>query len=238
MLDAGLTYSDVDHGVACFLGEERVSRSVFTMFGTEGAPVSEVDNPSGLCKAVQSIRGGQATCVLVIGLRPRQVQQCRIQGDSGTRTHIGKIPDIACLSQGLVNANSSLLDVIASGFADMWSKQLWHCRSNDNNISQAGSAGCKGYTDRGTASLRFWRKSSFGRLEICETAKSIRITGTFRRNVRSGCTLRSSLATSRMGVQPAGDASSEHSAVHFKFSRRSERGNLGAFRWPRSIAMG
>ncbi|SMY24532.1 unnamed protein product [Zymoseptoria tritici ST99CH_1A5] len=38
------------------------------MFGTEGAPVSEVDNPSGLCTAVQSIRGGQANCVLVIGL--------------------------------------------------------------------------------------------------------------------------------------------------------------------------
>jgi 3-oxoacyl-[acyl-carrier-protein] synthase III len=69
LLDAGITYSDVDHGVACFLDEQtRISRSVFSTYGTEGAPVSEVDNHSGLFAAVQSVRGGQSNCVLIIAI--------------------------------------------------------------------------------------------------------------------------------------------------------------------------
>jgi 3-oxoacyl-[acyl-carrier-protein] synthase III len=69
LLDAGVTYSDVDHGLACFLDERaRIPRSVFTTYGTEGAPVSEIDNHSGLLTAVQSVRGGHANCVLVIAI--------------------------------------------------------------------------------------------------------------------------------------------------------------------------
>lgn len=71
LLDAGITYSNVDHSIACFDDTHerlRISRTTLESFGLEGSAVSEVDNHSGLFTAVQSIRSGQAECALVVGV--------------------------------------------------------------------------------------------------------------------------------------------------------------------------
>lgn len=69
LLDAGVTYSDVDHSVAGFLNERmRIPRSCFGAFGMEGAPICEVDNNSALFTAVQCVRSRQTNCALVIGI--------------------------------------------------------------------------------------------------------------------------------------------------------------------------
>lgn len=69
MLDAGVTYSSVDQGIACFLNEgARIQRRCLQVFGMEGAPTCEVENSIGLFTAVQYIRSGQSNCILVIGL--------------------------------------------------------------------------------------------------------------------------------------------------------------------------
>lgn len=68
LLDAGVTYSDIDQSVACSSDEKlRVPRSVFDTFGLNGAPVCEVDNQSALFTAVQCIRSGQRNCALILG---------------------------------------------------------------------------------------------------------------------------------------------------------------------------
>ena len=69
LLDAGVTYSDVDQSIACFLDNDvRIPRQCFSIFGMQGAPVTEVDNHSGFSSAVQNIRSGQSNCVLVVGV--------------------------------------------------------------------------------------------------------------------------------------------------------------------------
>ncbi|KAK3115786.1 hypothetical protein LTR53_004517 [Teratosphaeriaceae sp. CCFEE 6253] len=69
LLDAGITYSEVDLSVAGSLNDRsRVSRSCFSTFGSEGAPILEVDNHSALFLATQCIRSRQHSCALVIGL--------------------------------------------------------------------------------------------------------------------------------------------------------------------------
>ncbi|KAK3111055.1 hypothetical protein LTR53_014071 [Teratosphaeriaceae sp. CCFEE 6253] len=69
LLDAGITYSEVDLSVAGSLNDHsRVSRSCFSTFGSEGAPILEVDNHSALFLATQCIRSRQHSCALVIGL--------------------------------------------------------------------------------------------------------------------------------------------------------------------------
>lgn len=69
LLDAGITYSDVDQSIACFLDDrDRIPRQTLEPFGREGAPVCEADNAAGIFMAVQSIRSGLCNCVLVLGL--------------------------------------------------------------------------------------------------------------------------------------------------------------------------
>lgn len=68
LLDAGVTYSDLEQSIACFQDELRIPRQCFDAFGMEGAPCHEMSNSSGLFTAVQCIRSRQSNCVLVIGL--------------------------------------------------------------------------------------------------------------------------------------------------------------------------
>lgn len=69
LLDAGITYSNVDQSISCFLDDrDRIPRNSLEPFGREGAPVCQVDNSAGILTAAQSIRSGQCNCLLVIGL--------------------------------------------------------------------------------------------------------------------------------------------------------------------------
>ena len=68
LLDAGVTYSDLEQSIACFQDELRIPRQCFDAFGMEGAPCHEMSNSSGLFTAVQCVRSRQSDCVLVIGL--------------------------------------------------------------------------------------------------------------------------------------------------------------------------
>ncbi|KAF2215748.1 hypothetical protein CERZMDRAFT_116541 [Cercospora zeae-maydis SCOH1-5] len=68
MLDAGVTYTDVDQSIVAFEDELRIPRRTLDTFGMEGAPVCEINNGSALFTAAQSVRSGQSNCTLVLGL--------------------------------------------------------------------------------------------------------------------------------------------------------------------------
>lgn len=63
LLDAGLTYSDIDLSVTC----PQIPRSCLRAFGRQGGSTIEVDNDSALVAAVQYIRSGTSQCALVLG---------------------------------------------------------------------------------------------------------------------------------------------------------------------------
>jgi acetyl-CoA acetyltransferase len=69
LLDAGVTYGDVDSSIACFLGNEglKVPKSSLDTFGKTGAPVSEVECYAGLHTASQFLKSGHSNCVLMVG---------------------------------------------------------------------------------------------------------------------------------------------------------------------------
>ncbi|PPJ58150.1 hypothetical protein CBER1_02613 [Cercospora berteroae] len=68
MLDAGVTYTDVNQSIVSFEDELRIPPRSLDTFGLEGAPVSEVNNGSALFAATQSVRSGQFDCTLILGL--------------------------------------------------------------------------------------------------------------------------------------------------------------------------
>lgn len=81
LLDAGVTYRDVDQSVAAFLDEQlRIPRSCFNTFGIEGAPICAVDSHSALFTAVQFIRSRQTNCALVIGIDTVRTTECAPTG--------------------------------------------------------------------------------------------------------------------------------------------------------------
>lgn len=69
LLDAGVTYGDIDSTIACFLRDEdlKVQKSCLDTFGKTGAPVSEVDCYAGLHTASQFLKSGHSNCVLMVG---------------------------------------------------------------------------------------------------------------------------------------------------------------------------
>lgn len=72
MLDAQITYDDVDQGVACYCnGDSTCGQRVFYQFGMTQIPIYNVNNcatgSTGLHMARQVISYGAADCVLVIG---------------------------------------------------------------------------------------------------------------------------------------------------------------------------
>lgn len=84
LLDAGVSYSDVKHGIACFLGDDlKVSKRVFQSFGKTGAPITKVEGYSGMFIARQFIKSGTSDCILVVGFdqvsRLEQFDAARMQ---------------------------------------------------------------------------------------------------------------------------------------------------------------
>jgi sterol carrier protein 2 len=73
MLDAQVTYDDVDHGVACYCyGDSTSGQRVFYQFGMTGIPIYNVNNncatgSTGLHMARTIVAHGAADCVLVVG---------------------------------------------------------------------------------------------------------------------------------------------------------------------------
>jgi sterol carrier protein 2 len=73
LLDAGITYDDVDQGVGCYVfGDSAGAQRVFYTLGMTGIPIYNVHNycsagSTGLYMANQFIQAGAADCVLVVG---------------------------------------------------------------------------------------------------------------------------------------------------------------------------
>ena len=73
MLDAQITYDDVDQGVACYCyGDSTCGQRVFYQFGLTQIPIYNVNNncstgSTGLAMARQMVSHGAADCVLVVG---------------------------------------------------------------------------------------------------------------------------------------------------------------------------
>jgi sterol carrier protein 2 len=73
MLDAGITYDDVEHGVACYCyGDTCSGQRIFYQFGMNSIPIYNTSNAcatgsTGLHMARTLVRTGGADCVLVIG---------------------------------------------------------------------------------------------------------------------------------------------------------------------------
>ena len=73
MLDAQISYDDVDQGVACYCyGDSTCGQRVFYQFGMTKIPIYNVNNncstgSTGLNMARQAIAYGAADCVLVVG---------------------------------------------------------------------------------------------------------------------------------------------------------------------------
>ncbi|CAL5873982.1 uncharacterized protein PFLUO_LOCUS8267 [Penicillium psychrofluorescens] len=73
MLDAQITYDDVDQGVACYVyGDSTCGQRVFYQFGLTNIPIYNVNNncstgSTGLAMARTMVTHGAADCVLVVG---------------------------------------------------------------------------------------------------------------------------------------------------------------------------
>ena len=73
MLDAHITYDDVDQGVACYCyGDSTCGQRVFYQFGMTQIPIYNVNNncataSTGLVMARNMVNHGMADCVLVVG---------------------------------------------------------------------------------------------------------------------------------------------------------------------------
>jgi acetyl-CoA acetyltransferase len=77
LLDAGITYNDVNQSIACFLDRNlNVERKSFDTYGRTGTPVYKVDNYSGLHVAAQLVRSGSVDVCMVVGFD--QVRSCPI----------------------------------------------------------------------------------------------------------------------------------------------------------------
>jgi len=73
LLDAHITYDDIDQGVACYCyGDSTCGQRVFYQFGLTGIPIYNVNNncstgSTGLNLARSMVQGGMADAVMVVG---------------------------------------------------------------------------------------------------------------------------------------------------------------------------
>lgn len=73
MLDAGISYDDVEQGIACYCyGDSTCGQRVFYQFGMTQLPIINVNNncstgSTGLSMARNTIAYGGADCILVVG---------------------------------------------------------------------------------------------------------------------------------------------------------------------------
>ena len=74
LLDAHITYDDVDTGIACYCyGDTTSGQRTFYQFGMTNIPIYNTNNAcatgsTGLQMARMMVKGGMADCVMVIGM--------------------------------------------------------------------------------------------------------------------------------------------------------------------------
>ncbi|KAL2223455.1 putative sterol carrier protein [Thermoascus aurantiacus ATCC 26904] len=109
MLDAHITYDDVDQGVACYVyGDSTCGQRVFYQFGMTKIPIYNVNNncstgSTGLAMARTLVSHGAADCVLVIGFE--KMSPGSLQSYFNDRANpTGRIGDMMAETRGITNA--------------------------------------------------------------------------------------------------------------------------------------
>ena len=109
MLDAQISYDDVDHGVACYCyGDSTSGQRVFYQFGMTGIPIFNVNNncstgSTGLSLARKLIGHGAANCILVVGfekMSPGSLQNYFQDRESPLQTYTNMMEE----TRGITNA--------------------------------------------------------------------------------------------------------------------------------------
>ncbi|PGH20823.1 hypothetical protein AJ80_03450 [Polytolypa hystricis UAMH7299] len=109
MLDAHVTYDDVDQGVACYCyGDSTCGQRVFYQFGLTKIPIYNVNNncstgSTGLAMARQMVAHGAADCVLVVGFE--KMNPGSLQSYFNDRANpTGLFHDMMAKTRGITNA--------------------------------------------------------------------------------------------------------------------------------------
>jgi sterol carrier protein 2 len=106
MLDAQITYDDVQHGVACFAyGDSTSGQRVFYQFGMSTIPIINTSNACatgsvGLYLARTLVKAGNVDCVLVVGfekMRPGSLKSNWDDRASSSGRFAAKMKDLSGL---------------------------------------------------------------------------------------------------------------------------------------------
>ena len=125
LLDAQITYDEVDQGIACYCyGDSTSGQRVFYQFGMTQIPIYNVNNncstgSTGLYMARQSIIHGAADCVLVVGFE--QMQPGSFQTNFKDRPEpMGRIHDMVNQTSDL--PRSSVIEIFGNAAREYMSK--------------------------------------------------------------------------------------------------------------------
>ncbi|KAH0498586.1 hypothetical protein TgHK011_005836 [Trichoderma gracile] len=153
LLDARITYDDVDQAVACYCyGDSTCGQRVLYQFGLTGIPVYNVNNncstgSTGLAMARGLIAGGAAHCVMVVGfekMNPGSLQSAWKDRENPTGTTLklmaktrGLVPGAPGAAQMFGNAGREYIEkhgATAADFAEI--ARVNHAHSPNNPYSQ------------------------------------------------------------------------------------------------------
>ncbi|EGR45909.1 uncharacterized protein TRIREDRAFT_5270 [Trichoderma reesei QM6a] len=153
LLDAHITYDDVDQAVACYCyGDSTCGQRVLYQFGLTGIPVYNVNNncstgSTGLAMARSLIAGGAAHCVMVVGfekMSPGSLQSFWRDRANPTGTTLklmaetrGVVADAPGAAQMFGNAGREYMErhgATADDFAEI--ARVNHAHSPNNPYSQ------------------------------------------------------------------------------------------------------
>lgn len=109
MLDAQISYDDVDQGVACYCyGDSTCGQRVFYQFGLTKIPVYNVNNncstgSTGLAMGRTMVSHGAADCVLVVGFE--KMNPGSLQSYFNDRANpTGRFGEMMAETRGITNA--------------------------------------------------------------------------------------------------------------------------------------
>ncbi|KAL7813799.1 thiolase-like protein [Trichoderma gracile] len=153
LLDARITYDDVDQAVACYCyGDSTCGQRVLYQFGLTGIPVYNVNNncstgSTGLAMARGLIAGGAAHCVMVVGfekMNPGSLQSAWKDRENPTGTTLklmaktrGLVAGAPGAAQMFGNAGREYIEkhgATAADFAEI--ARVNHAHSPNNPYSQ------------------------------------------------------------------------------------------------------
>ncbi|KAL6879536.1 thiolase-like protein [Trichoderma longibrachiatum] len=153
LLDARITYDDVDQAVACYCyGDSTCGQRVLYQFGLTGIPVYNVNNncstgSTGLAMARGLVAGGAAHCVMVVGFEKMQAGSLRShwadrENPTGTTLKLmaetrGVVPGAPGAAQMFGNAGREYIEkhgATAEDFAEI--ARVNHAHSPNNPYSQ------------------------------------------------------------------------------------------------------